>query len=136
MLHPVLIQQPGRVTYGDSCFNLVSCEHPDLDASLSHELNGITDSVLELIFYGSGPDQFHAVLDGFIDLLQLLLSIYEAVYGGLVLSKICVNFGFAYESFSKYQSSQPLTGEFIAEPFGHCDCLTGLSFLREPGEHH
>jgi hypothetical protein len=89
------------VTYGESCFDLVSCEHPDLDAGLSHELNGITDTVLEFIFDGSGPDQIHAMLNGVIDLLQLLLSIHETVYGGLVLSKIRVNFGLAHESFSK-----------------------------------
>jgi hypothetical protein len=93
------------VAYGDSCFNLVSCEHPDLNAGLAHELNGITDTVLELIFDGSGPDQIHAMLNGVIDLLQFLLSIYETVYGGLVLSKICLNFGLAHESFPKYQSS-------------------------------
>jgi hypothetical protein len=93
------------MTYGDSCFDLVSCEHPDLDAGLSHELNGITDTVLELIFDGSGPDQIHSMLNCVIDLLQLLLSIYEAVYGGLVLSKKCINFDLAHESFPKYQSS-------------------------------
>ena len=93
------------MTYGDSCFDLVSCEHPDLDASLPHELNGVTDTILKLIFDGSGSDQLHAMLNGVIDLLQLLLSIYKAIYGGLVLSKICVNFSLAHDSFSKYQGS-------------------------------
>lgn len=52
----LVVKQLARVANVDSSFNLVTSEDPDLDACIFHELDGISNAVLKLVFDGSRAD--------------------------------------------------------------------------------
>lgn len=79
LLHWVVNQCWGEA-YIDSCLNLVSCKYPHLDSCISDVLDRITDTVLELVFNSSGPNELEVFLDLFIYKRYFLISVCNSLH--------------------------------------------------------
>ena len=82
LLSPVL--EASRYSNASSCLNLVTGEHPDLDAGRAQGLDGEGDLVLKLILNTCNSQQLHADLEFADHLRHLFLSIDKGGLGCLV----------------------------------------------------
>mmetsp|Transcript_16366 Transcript_16366/g.22691 ORF Transcript_16366/g.22691 Transcript_16366/m.22691 type:complete len:297 (+) Transcript_16366:387-1277(+) len=65
----------------DSCFLLVSSEHPNIHVGFSQVSNGIWDTILQLVFNSCGTDEDEFLLDQLGDFFHLVLSVFDACIG-------------------------------------------------------
>lgn len=60
----------------DSSLDLITCEYPEFDASLSYVTDDTSDVVLELVLDSCTADQFQILLDLVSNLVDVSLSFY------------------------------------------------------------
>src|SRR3954463_1224321 len=74
----ILLDKTTRVANVNGSLALVTGQHPHLDVGSSKLINGLGDTLLELILDGSGASEFELLLDLLADLLNLFLPVDNA----------------------------------------------------------
>ena len=110
------VQKTGRYSDVDGSFNLVTCEHPDFDPCLLHELDGVSHVVLEAVLDGSRSNELEVFFDLAVNSSHLLLSIIHLQFS-LVrqLQPIIVHL-LVQELLCQKQCPQTFFSELVDEP--------------------